>query len=310
MAAERFGGKYSPGGDKSPSGGKPGAPQPAPFRNRRARQVSLRSRFMFALPLPLLFAGLGAIRRGNPVELLVELGGFTALMVGAWLLSEGLRAEAAYDARTVARPPAIPRKLFAAGLTGLTVFGVGLVSLGQGFFGALVFGAVAAAAQIAAFGLDPMKKKGMGGADAFATERVARAIDEAEAYVRDTQSAAARIGDRRVEGRIGRLCDQAREVFRVVEQDPRDLARARAFLSVYLLGLRDATVKFADLYGRSRDPVSLRSYEDLLGDLEASFTKQRMHLLEENRNDLDVEIEVLRERLQQDGLTPAKSLEN
>ena len=101
---------------------------------------------------------------------------------------------------------------------------------------------------------------------------------------------------------MDRICDQAREVFRVVEKDPRDLSRARTFLSVYLLGLRDATVKFADLWGRSRDPVARAAYEALLGDLEKSFGAQRTHLLEDNRSDLDVEIEVLRERLQQDGL--------
>jgi hypothetical protein len=91
-------------------------------------------------------------------------------------------------------------------------------------------------------------------------------------------------------------------VFRAVEQDPRDLGRARTFLSVYLLGLRDATVKFADLWRRSGDAAARDKYEALLGDLESSFATHRAGLLEDNRSDLDVEIEVLRERLQQDGL--------
>lgn len=301
MAAVRFGGKHSP---NKPAGGGPEAAAPAPFRNRRARRVSLRARAMFALPLPLLFAGLGAISRGNALEMLAELGGFVGLMGSAWLLNEGLRAEEAYDARAVARPPAIPRKLFGAALTGLSVAMIGAISLGQAPLGAVIFGAVAGLAQIVAFGLDPMRKKGLEGVDQMATERIARAIDQAEGLVRDTTAAAARIGDQRVAGRVERICDQAREMFRVVERDPRDLARARAFLSVYLLGLRDATVKFADIYGRTRDPVVLGQYESLLGDLESSFTKQRTHLLEDNRGDLEVEIEVLRERLQQDGLTP------
>jgi hypothetical protein len=296
--AQRYGGRFSP--DPGPQAGK--APPPAPFRNRRARRVSLRARAMFLLPLPLLLAGLGAIGRGNAPEMLGELGGFAGLMLSAWLLNEGLRAEEAYDARAVARPPAIPRKLFAAALTGASVFLVGLASLGQGLFGAIAFGLVAGGAHLAAFGLDPMRKKGMEGVDEFATERVARAIDQAEALVREITDAAARIGDRRLEGRVDRLCDQAREVFRVIEQDPRDLSRARPFLSVYLLGLRDATAKFADLWGRSRDPQARAQYEALLGDLETSFTTHRTALLEDSRSDLDVEIEVLRERLQQDGL--------
>ena len=95
---------------------------------------------------------------------------------------------------------------------------------------------------------------------------------------------------------------QARKVSRTVEEDPGDFARARTFMSVYLLGLRDATRKFADLYGRTRDTDTLREYEALLSDLETSFTTHRTDLLTDNRSDLDIEIEVLRERLQQDGL--------
>lgn len=295
MTSKRFGGKFSPG--KTPA-----APDAHPFRKRKARQVSIRARLLFALPLPLLFAALGSIGRGNATEMLAELLGFAGLMSSAWFLNEGLRAEDAFNARTIARPPSVPRKLFAAGLTGASVGLVGWLSIGQPLFGALVFGAVAAAAHIASFGLDPMKKKGLEGVDEFATERVAVAIEKAEKLVRQITEAASRIGDRKLEERIDRLCDQAREVFRVVEADPRDLSRARTFLSVYLLGMRDATIKFADIYGRTRDPEPRREYEALLGDLETSFQSHRTDLLADNRNDLDVEIEVLRERLQQDGL--------
>jgi hypothetical protein len=299
MSAQRYGGKYSPDGQPPDAAAAPPTP---PFRNRRARRVSLRARLMLLLPFTLLFAGLGAIGRGSAPEMLGELGGFAGLMLSAWLLNEGLRAEEAYEARAVARPPAIPRKLFAVALTGASVFLAGWLSLGQGMFGALAFGVVAGGAQLLAFGIDPLKKKGLAGVDEFAADRVARAIDKAEVLVRETAEAAARFGDRRLEGRVDRICDQAREVFRAVEQDPRDLNRARTFLSVYLLGLRDATVKFADVWSRSRSAEARAGYEALLTDLEKSFTTQRTHLLEEDRSDLDIEIEVLRERLQQDGL--------
>lgn len=296
MAARRFGGRHSPG--PRPEAGTPPA---APFRGRAAARVSVRARLMYLLPLPLLFAGLGAIRRGSAGEMLAELGGFLGLTFAAWLLNEGLRAEAAYEARAIARPPAIPRKLFAAVLTGASVFAVGLLSLGQGILGAAAFGLVAGAAQAATFGLDPMRKKGVEGDD-FTTDRVARAIDQAEALVRDTIAAAARLGDRRLEGRVDRLADQAREVMRAIEADPRDLARSRSFIHVYLKGLRDATVKLADLEARRPDPQARAQYESLLTDLEQSFAAQRVGLLESDRTDLEVEIEVLRDRLQQDGL--------
>ena len=56
MAAQRYGGRYSP--DPPAPGASAKAPPAAPFRNRRARRVSLRARAMFLLPLPLLFAGI------------------------------------------------------------------------------------------------------------------------------------------------------------------------------------------------------------------------------------------------------------
>ena len=119
---------------------------------------------MFLLPLPLLFAGLGATCRGSAAEMLGELGGFAGLMLAAWLLNEGLRAEEAYAARAVARPPAIPRKLFAAVLTGASVALAGLLSLGQGAAGrARLRRGGRRGACCVAFGLDPMRKKGLAG---------------------------------------------------------------------------------------------------------------------------------------------------
>lgn len=304
MAAKQFGGRYSPDAAAPRTGGA--RPDGSRFGNRRAGRISIRARLMFLFPIPLFFAALGSIGRGDAVEMLAELGGFAGLTGGAWLLNEGLRAEAAFDARRIARPPAFPRKIFAAVLTGLSVAVVGAASIGQPLLGALVFGAVATGAQIAAFGLDPLRGKGLAGNDSFESERVARAIDRGEALVAEIITASQRIGDRILEGRVERICGQARDVFRTVEEDPRDLPRARKFLTVYLTGLRDATAKFADIYARNRDQEARETYEALLGDLETSFTAHRTDLLRDDRSSLDVEIEVLRERLHQDGLTPSE----
>ncbi|MEM8740896.1 MAG: 5-bromo-4-chloroindolyl phosphate hydrolysis family protein, partial [Pseudomonadota bacterium] len=85
-------------------------------------------------------------------------------------------------------------------------------------------------------------------------------------------------------------------------EDPRDLSRARKFLGVYLTGARDATVKFAEVYAKTRDEAARTEYEALLKDLERSFETHRAGLLDDNRSALDVEIEVLRKRLKQEGL--------
>ncbi|MEO1548902.1 MAG: 5-bromo-4-chloroindolyl phosphate hydrolysis family protein [Pseudomonadota bacterium] len=294
--AKRFGGKFSP------DGATPGATG-AQFQNRRARAVNIWARLLFFAPLPLLLAGIGEVMQSDPLGMVAELGSFALMLLGAWLVNEGLRAADAYEARAIAKPPAVPRKLLGAVCLGLGIFGAHFLGAGAGLIGGLVFGAVGAGLTLAAFGLDPMKSKGISGHSEFDNTRVANAIEKAEGLVKDIQTAAARFGDRSLEDRVDRLCAKAREVFKVVEEDPRDLPRARKFLSVYLMGARDATVKFADLYGRNRSTEARRDYEALLSDLETSFAKQREQLLLEDRSDLDIEIDVLRQRLRQEGLT-------
>ena len=257
---------------------------------------------MFFVPLPLLFAGLGEIMGGDAMGMVVELGAFAILILGAVLLNEGLKAEEAYNTRTIARPPAIPRKAFSIVCTAAGVGLTAWLAAGYGLISGVLFGAVAGVAHLFAFGLDPLRKKGMEGVSEFDTDRVARAIDEAEKTVGEILTAARRFGDRRLEGRVEEMLASVREVFRAVEQDPRDLTRARKFLGVYLRGARDATIKFADLYSQNQDQQARTDYEALLTDLDTSFRTHRQELLNDNRSDLDVEIEVLRERLQREGV--------
>ena len=110
-----------------------------------------------------------------------------------------------------------------------------------------------------------------------------------------------RAGDRSLEARVERFAATARAMFRGVEADPRDLTAARKYLSVYLTGARDATVKFADLWRSNRDAGARAEYEALLDDLETNFARRTQALLSDDRTDLDVEISVLRERLQREG---------
>ncbi|MGB3555686.1 MAG: 5-bromo-4-chloroindolyl phosphate hydrolysis family protein, partial [Jannaschia sp.] len=185
-----------------------------------------------------------------------------------------------------------------------TGLGVALAAM-TGFDGAVagaVYGVVAGALHLTAFGVDPMRDKGMEGVDTFQTDRVARSVEEAEKHLAAMQDAVLRAKDREAESRVARLVARAREMFRRVEDDPRDLNAARKYLGVYLMGARDATAKFADLYAATRDPVVKADYFALLDDLERGMDARRETLLVTDRTDLDVEIEVLRDRLKRDGL--------
>jgi hypothetical protein len=263
----------------------------------------------FLFLMPFLFAGRAFFQ--DPSGLLRDLGAFAVLLLAAWLTREGLLAQEAYEARRVARRPAIPRKIFGAVLTGagLALGGWGWADGGgaAGLAAPVIFGLLGAGLHLAAFGPDPLRDKGAEGVDRFQSDRVARAVDEAERHLTAMAEAVRGVGDRALIARVAGFQDTARAMFRTIEADPRDLTAARRYLGVYLLGARDAAMKYADLR-QSRDDAEARAaFIALLDDLEGNFAARTRSLLQNDRSDLDVEIEVLRDRLAREGLRDAEN---
>lgn len=292
--AKRFGGKYSPDGESEPV-----APVERPaFQGAKVAPAGARSNIMF---VPGIILAVLSVFAGGASDLAIGLIGAGAFVLGAWLLRDGLIAEAAYNDRKVARRPAIPRKIFAALLCGV---GATLAVLRNEpeILVALIFGTAAAALHLGAFGIDPMKDKGMEGIDTFQQDRVARVVDEAEAHLAAMADAVKRAGDRQVEARVERFTSKVKEMIRTVEEDPRDLTAAKKFLGVYLMGAKDAAVKFSDIFARSQDRGARSDFMMLLTDLEESFDKKIEKLIQDDNADLNIEIDVLRERLQREGV--------
>lgn len=292
--AQRFGGKYSPDGTNESESAPRGA-----YHNARVTPAGARSNVLFVPPVVLIATSL----TGGAVTLGLGLVAAGTLALGAWLLRSGLEAESAFHDRKIARRPAIPRKILAAALAG---GGVAIAAFRNdpGIVAPLIYGAAAAGLHIAAFGIDPLKSKGMEGIDTFQQDRVARVVDDAEAYLAEMRDAVLRAGDRQVEARVERFQTSVRDMLRTVEEDPRDLTAARKYLGVYLMGARDASSKFADVYSRTRNTAARSDYMMLLTDLEENFIAKTEKMLDDSNTDLAIEIDVLRDRLQREGVRP------
>jgi len=291
--AQRYGGKFSPDGTP----GDAPAPNGAPINPRDAAGV--RSNLMFVAPVLLAFFSLNDGATG----LALGLVGASLLTLGAWFNREGLRAEAAYNARVFARRPTLPRKILAAILAGLGI-GIAALSNGGGMGTVAIYGLATTALHLAAFGIDPLADKRMEGIDTFQQDRVARVVDEAEAYLAAITDHIATLKDRALTQRVAGFVAAARTMIRTVEEDPRDLTAARKYLSVYLMGARDASARFAEVARRGPDAKARADYDALLADLETNFAAKTKVLLSDSRTDMDIEIKVLRDRLQREGVMP------
>ncbi|WP_375692015.1 5-bromo-4-chloroindolyl phosphate hydrolysis family protein [Pseudooceanicola sp. LIPI14-2-Ac024] len=300
--AQRYGGQYSPQGQSQPGQ----SPQPPRSRRKldRPDAAGARSNILFVPPVVLAFMSLGS----GAIGLATGLVGAGLWLLGAWLTREGLRAEAAYHDRKIARRPAIPRKMLGSASIAL---GTGLAATvhGADVLSSVIYGVITGALHLASFGPDPLRNKMTEGVDTYQQDRVARVVDEAEAYLKTMQAQIDTLRDRALSGRVAGFRDTATQMIRTVENDPRDLTAARRFLGVYLMGARDATVKFVEIYQRNHSQGARQSYEALLTDLEQNFAARTEKLLLDDRSDLTVEIDVLRERLQREGVTSPRNRE-
>ena len=287
--AERYGGAHSPGAAGTD------------WSRKRRSRVGARANALYIVPIPLLFTAFGQ----NPAGLAFDLAAFFVLIGAASVTRQGLLAEDAFDARTVARRPALPRKMIGAALTGAGLFLAGLPAVGGG----IVLAALGIGLHVAAFGIDPLRNKMAGGAPAWQSERVAQAVDEAERHLADMRASILETSDRPLLIRVDSFAETARRLFRRVEEDPRDLAQARRWLGVYLLGAKDAARKYADLARRGDAKTGRSDFMTLLDDLEQGFARRTETMLLDDRSDLGIEIDVLRERLDREGLAMAPTAE-
>lgn len=293
--AQRYGGAHSPDAHQSPP------PPRGEFTGAKRTRVGGRINLLFFVPLPLALKAF----RADPSQMALYLGALGLLLLSAWLTRSGLAAQEAYEARKIARRPAIPRKIF-----GTITMGLGAALAGMAGFGAMdaaIFAVIGAGLHLAAFGIDPLKNKGMEGIDTYQSDRVARAIESAESELGLMRDAIMRAADRGLESRVAQFQTIARDLFRTIEDDPRDLTAARKYLGIYLKGAREATEKFVEIYARNRDSGARADFETLLGDLETNFAARTEKLLSDDHSDLTIEIEVLRERLQRDGVAMRRS---
>ena len=283
---QRYGGRFSPGERDALSG---------PPRRSRA---GLRSGLMFVPPA--LLTMLALPMWGTEGLGLANLMAAVVLFLAAWLNREGLIAPHAFEARVSAKRP-FPRRIAAALLTGGAVCGLGFARGGDLVLSTLA-GLVAAGLHLVAFGADPLADKRPPGVDAYQSGRVAKVTDEAEAILSEMRERVLALGDRTLTDRVEAFSKSVRRLSAQVAADPRDLAGARRYLGVYLRGAGDATARFAALYARSRDDQARAGWVALLDDMQKGLDGRTEKLMLDDRTGLDIEIDVLRDRLRREGV--------
>jgi hypothetical protein len=252
---------------------------------------------LFALPLPAAVAALIALVRGQLGLLVGDVLGYGLMLGGALLVRRGLDdgAAALGAAAWWQRWPlqSVGAVLLALG-SGVTAW------LGAGHHPAigLAFAAVTLLGLHFLYGLDlslPRRPEGMGSYGSESLRRAARSIAAIEQAGRD-------IRQPELDERLASIALLAREILQRVQDDPRDLWRARKFLNVYLDGTQRVVEGYAKTQGQLAAPELDQRFRHALQTVERAFREQRQVLLERDVEDLDVQIEVLTRQLEREGI--------
>ncbi|WP_022947348.1 5-bromo-4-chloroindolyl phosphate hydrolysis family protein [Methylohalobius crimeensis] len=266
------------------------------------QRYSPRGLLLYFLPVALIPATVIALAKGDVTAVIVNASGFAGYMLAAWCVRRGLKAEALYDRRRIARPPRWPLKLTAA-LIAATATGM-IVWLGAGRppLVASLFAGGALLGMYLSYGFDPRRPKQIVGAHGYSGDEILQTLEESGRIIRNIEQANDRIRNPELNRRIERICTVADDILAEIEADPRDIRRARKFLTVYLDGARQVTEGYARTHEHTQSGELEQNFRNVLISIESVFREQKQKLLEDDVFDLDVQIEVLNTQLKREGI--------
>ncbi|MGB5833577.1 MAG: 5-bromo-4-chloroindolyl phosphate hydrolysis family protein [Thiohalocapsa sp.] len=266
------------------------------------RQASFRPILLWALSAPLVLAALIALGAG-------EVGGFVgdALAWGLVALSAVLTRLGFADAETgrerrFSRQFRLPLRNLAAAALGVGTCVAAVFGVGHSLPVGIGFGAVAVLGYHLAYGLEPLVQGMRLRSPDKESRAVSEALADAERRLINIDRASAAIANPELRLRLRRIADQGRGMLEQIAERPSDLRRARRFLTVFLEGTEQVTDGYVRSHHHASSGELEQNFRNVLGSIEEQFIRQRERLRQADVLDLDVQIEVLRKQLEQEGI--------
>jgi len=266
-------------------------------------KYGLKGLLLFVLPTPLLIAAIISLVRGEMFHTLVSAAAFAGFMVTAMIAREGFKCEGKYHRRNFTRAPSTPFKTVAALFLAITTGLTALFATNYSVLHSVLLGVAALLGFYFSYGLDPQKDKTGGASLRVSADEVFEALEAAEIKIAAIETARKNIHNLELDQHLKSIVKKARNILKVIEENPNDLDRARKFLKVYLDGTQRVTESYAKTHKQDAVTDKLESnFRRVLDTIEKTFDEQHEKLKENDRFDLDVKIEVLETQLKQEGV--------
>ncbi|MFY9973713.1 MAG: 5-bromo-4-chloroindolyl phosphate hydrolysis family protein, partial [Chromatiaceae bacterium] len=127
-------------------------------------------------------------------------------------------------------------------------------------------------------------------------------LAEAEGRLITIERASTAIGNPELSQRLARIAAQGRGMLEQIAERPSDLRRARRFLTVFLEGAEQVSDGYVRTHHHADSPELEQNFRNVLVSIEDQLIRQRERLRQRDVLDLDVQIEVLKKQLEQEGI--------
>jgi 5-bromo-4-chloroindolyl phosphate hydrolysis protein len=274
---------------------------------RRSLGATGAAIILYLLPLPLLGkAFYELVLRGRFSGFVLSLALFALFILGAELARRGIARSWEFRQRKIAQAGGAPLKTMGAGVIGLATGLTAFLAADQSLPASIAIGLGSLLGFFLTYGLDPRGAKGLAADAGITIEEVQTALEEARGRIGAIENAAKRFAGAKayeMRQKIRDVVAAAGKVLHLIEEDPRDLRRARKFLNVYLDSAKTVTENYAAISNKTHAPEMETKYASVLDDMKKTCEEQYAKLLENDTLDLDAQIEVLKTRLTREGLS-------
>jgi 5-bromo-4-chloroindolyl phosphate hydrolysis protein len=252
--------------------------------------------------LPLIPAAIISLIKGDVSHLTVSLGSYAAYLYAALLTRQALKAEANYSQRSFATRPSMLGKQIAGTITAATTGLLSYLGADQGLMMSLMYTLLCALGFHLAYGFDMRYTPPV--SDRFQSDdpEIAETLAQAEAKIVTIELATSQLSSLELEQRLKRITNKAREILYSIADNPKEIRKARKFMYVYLDSAQKVSQGYAKTHRKVRSGELDENFRRVLVTIEDVFAEQHNKLLEHDVLDLDVQIEVLKTQLENEGV--------
>jgi 5-bromo-4-chloroindolyl phosphate hydrolysis protein len=275
------------------------------WREQRRTDLRLKPPRMLLLWIataPLVPAAFVSLIAGRLDAFIADAAAFALFASAAVLAKRGYLSSATKPRRRFSQSVQLPLLNLGGVLVALAAAITAIAGAGYSVAIGMAFALIAAIGFYLAYGMQPWLVGERLAAANRESRLVAEALAEAENRLILIEQAAGALGNHELRARLGRIAALGREILAQIAARPKDLSRARRFLTVFLEGAEQVSNGYVRAHHHSDSEALEQRFRAVLITIEEQFAHQRQRLTQADATELDIQIEVLQKQLEQEAI--------